>query len=145
MVVHIDLTPYPDVEDMLMAYLSELGYAVDTVVPPDGQNGIEIVRLGGTDDGITDYPRVEISCYSSDRDTARNMAETVRQAMRHEVITASEVVYTDGDGINWRVQVDRSDTDTPPENVGYKNPDRRRKPAFYRLALRRPRTAPMRG
>lgn len=145
MVVKVTLDKYPDVEDVLMAYLAPLGYDVDTVVPPDGTEGIEVVRIGGTDDGITDYPRVEVSCYANNRARVKAMAEDVRQALQNDVIRGAEVNYVDEDGYHWHVQVDRCDTDTPPETVGYKNPERRRRPAFYRLALRRPRTPPQKG
>ncbi len=139
-VVQLSLDRFPDIEDVLMAYLSAIA-PTDTVVPPKGVDGIEIARVGGTDDGITDYPRVEITCYAEDRNTCKNMAEDVRQAMQNDVIRANPIEYDDGQ-LAWSVQIDRSDTDTPAENVGYKNPERRRKPAFYRLALRRPRTPP---
>ncbi len=141
MVVRLDLTPFPDIEDVLMAYLSPIA-PTDTVVPDDGVDGIEITRVGGPDDGITDYPRVEISCYADDRNACRTMAEEVRQAMQNDVIRASPIDFTDDDEMVWSVQIDRCDTDTPAENIGYKNPGRRRKPAYYRLALRRPRTPP---
>lgn len=146
MVVDISLDKFPDVEDLLMAYLGLLGLVdpenIDTVVPADGVAGIEVARIGGIDDGITDYPLVEVSCYAEDRNTVKNMSEAVRQALQNDVIRSAPVEYTDDDGFRWVVQVDRCDTDTPPENIGYKNPERRRRQAFYRLALRRPRTPP---
>jgi hypothetical protein len=142
-VVKIDLSPWADIEDTLCEYLSVVA-PTDTVVPAEKVEGIEIVRVGGPDDGITDYPRVQVTCYANTRDRVKIMAEEVRQLMQNDVIRRAPIEF-DADGLHWEVQVDRVDSDTPPENVGYKNPGRRAKPAFYRLGLRRPRTTPLKG
>ncbi|MFD0450161.1 hypothetical protein ACFQZK_03905 [Rhodococcus aetherivorans] len=61
--------PFANVEKVLMVALEDLGWT-DTETPDaEIEVGIRINRVGGTDDGITDYPRVEISC--SHRATTR--------------------------------------------------------------------------
>lgn len=133
MVVAADVE-WPDIEDVLMAYLAQAtGETTDTEAPEDGESGISINRVGGEDDGITDYPRVEISCYAPTRNAARQMSGTVRQDLL--ILGGQSVTLPDATS----VYVDFCRTDVPPESVQYANPGRHRHVAFYRLGLRRPR------
>lgn len=126
--------PFANVEKVLMAALADLG-DTDTETPPeDTPAGIRINRVGGTDDGITDYPRVEISCYAPTYDAMHALAEAVRDRM---LTLGGEAFVVDGR----RVTIDFARTDTPPEQVPYDNPDRKRAAGWYLLGLMRPRPA----
>lgn len=130
---------FPDVHDVLITYLEgELaGPLVDTEkpeqIPADG--AVRVLRVGGRDDTITDYPRVEIACYAHTFDEARHLGERCRQYL---LVLGGQGVYG-VPGHDRPVLVDRCRTDTPPEPVPYDNPDVDRHVGYYRLELRRPR------
>ncbi|GAB2907048.1 hypothetical protein GCM10027047_01660 [Rhodococcus aerolatus] len=124
--------PWPDVEMVLITYLGEqTGQFVDTE-HAEG-TGIVVARVGGEDDRITDYPRVQLDFYGPDRDTVHRLSEQVRQLM---LVLPGQVVELPDGG---RAVIDSCVTDVPPEALPYDNPDRRRAAAFYQLGLRRPR------
>lgn len=107
--------------------------ALDHLAPtatstPDDITGvlIQAVRVGGTDDGITDRPRMLVVSYGPTRPMAQALASQVRSAM--DDLGGSMV----GD-----VLVDRVSTDTAPIGSPYRNPDVRAVPAYYRLEWRR--------
>lgn len=116
-----------------MALLDQVAPA-DTVTPEKITSPvIRVLRVGGSDNGITDMPRVEVSCYAATRNQAREMSEQCRQ-----IILANKgrsVSMPDGSS----VLLDNARTDTPPQQVPYDNPDLTRAQAYYRFALRRPR------
>lgn len=123
---------FADIEVVLMVALADLA-ETDTVTPDDDIDvGIRINRVGGTDDGITDYPRVEISCYAPTRNEAQQLAERVRRRM---LALGGEAFVVDGQ----KVTIDFCRTDTPPEGVPYDNPDRDRVVSWYLLGLMPPR------
>lgn len=134
MVVQLDETLYPNVEDVLMAFLADIE-ETDTEPPiEDDGIGIQINRVGGSDDGITDYPRVSVTCHHPDPRGASNLARRVQQRMLN--ISGREIVV---DGEPKPVCVDFCRTDTPPEAEPYENPEARREIAYYLLGLQRPR------
>ena len=126
--------PFANVEKVLMVALEDLGWT-DTETPDaEIEVGIRINRVGGTDDGITDYPRVEVSCFAPSYDEVHTLSETVRDRM---LALGGEAFVVGGQ----RVTVDFCRTDTPPEGVPYDNPDRDRATGWYQLGLMRPRPA----
>jgi hypothetical protein len=61
------LPPFPDAETVLLALLEPLAQTV-TATPADLVAPlIRVQRVGGSDDGIIDYPRRGIACYGKDR------------------------------------------------------------------------------
>ncbi|MFK0249281.1 hypothetical protein ACIQUM_31670 [Amycolatopsis azurea] len=125
------MPPFPDAETVLLALLEPLAPTVTAtpadLVPPL----IRVQRVGGSDDGITDYPRMEIACYGKDRAQAWQLAEQCRQLVLGSVRT-----YVDG------VLIDNARTDNPPTQVPYATTeDIRRVVGYFRLAWRRPRSA----
>ena len=76
------LPAFPDVEVVLVGGLTQPGRRVMTMTD-EGEtfetDAVVIERIGGTDDGITDRPDVEISCYSRSRAAAQALTEAVRQ------------------------------------------------------------------
>lgn len=129
MAVAIDVG-WPDVEELLMAYLEQVA-PTDTVTPEQmTSKAIRVLRVGGSDDGVTDSPRVEVACFAPTRNEAREMGEQCRQLL---LVLGGQAVRIDGR----HVLVDSCRTDTPPEPVPYDNPDVDRAVAYYRLGLRR--------
>lgn len=135
----VELAAFPDVEEVVMALIEQapsLGDAVQTT-PADmaGKTVIRVLRVGGGDDGITDRALMDITVFAPSYALAREVAEKVRQRMlaagNTRVITAS---HPSG------VLIDRCGTATGPQEIPYENPELRRKPATYRVELRRPRS-----
>ncbi|PKW15928.1 tail completion protein gp17 [Saccharopolyspora spinosa] len=123
------LPPFPDAETVVMALLEPLASTVTatpaTLVPPL----IRVNRVGGSDDGITDHPRMEIACYGQDREQAWQLAEQCRQAILGSPRTVAHGVL-----------IDNARTDNPPTQTPYAHTeDIRRVLGYFRLSWRRPR------
>lgn len=134
MVVQVDDTLFPDIQEVLMVYLAPLG-ETDTAEPQEQSEwiGIQINRVGGHNDGISDYPRVQITCHHPDPRGASLLARRVANYMER-IIDASIVVEDEPKPIG----VDSCRIDTPPEAEPYENPDARREVAYYALSLQKP-------
>lgn len=122
----IELGAFPDAEAVVMTLLEPVAPTVTSTPESLVTQVIRVQRVGGSDDGITDYPRMEIACYGTNRAEAWELAEQCRR-----VILAS--VRTEVDG----VLIDNARTDNPPTQIPYANPDVRRVIAYYRFAWRR--------
>ncbi|MBB5154958.1 hypothetical protein [Saccharopolyspora phatthalungensis] len=122
------LPPFPDAETVVMTLLEQVAPTV-TATPADLTPPlIRVNRVGGSDDRITDFPRVEVACYGLDRAQAWQLAEQCRQ-----VILGSIRSRVDG------VLIDDARTDNPPTQVPYATTeDTRRVIGYFRLAWRRP-------
>lgn len=130
------LKPFPNIALVVAAYLEQNGVVpyVDTAVPPeDYEVAAQVVRVGGYDDGITDFPRVEVRTYAPSWDAAEEKAEEIRQWLL--VLGGNAVEYAEGKSAT----IDFCRTDNPPEDMPYDNPDRVVVPAWYRFGLMRPR------
>lgn len=130
------LPPFPDAEDVVMALLAQRApttTSTDADLEEDAPV-IQVTRVGGEDDGITDRPLVEVACFATTYDAARKLARdclvTILGAPNTTVITED---YPAG------VLIDKAETASAPVRVPYDNPDLRRKVATYRFAWRRPR------
>ena len=127
------LAAFPDAETVMMTLLAPLVAVgrTGTSTPPDLESGafVRVQRVGGTDDGVTDRPRVEVACFASTRAAAQAL-----QAECRRVILAAGATAVAG------VLIDRAVTDTGPVTPPrWENLDVRWVPAFYRLEWRRPR------
>ncbi|MDG9703812.1 hypothetical protein [Streptomyces sp. DH37] len=131
-----DLPPYPDVEDLLIARLADLG-PTGSVYPAnlhellfagvDGQEHfIRIRRVGGEDDLRTDRPRVDIEIAAATRAIAWRVARAVQQRM------ISGPARVPGVGV-----MDRARTEVGLRAVLHENPAIRCVLATYRASLRR--------
>ncbi|WP_455550660.1 phage tail termination protein [Amycolatopsis lurida] len=118
------MPPFPDAETVLLALLEPLAPTV-TATPADLTPPlIRVQRVGGSDDGITDHPRMEIACYGKDRAQAWQLAEHCRQLVLGCIRTRIDGVL-----------VDNARTDNPPTQVPYATTeDFRRVIAYFRLA-----------
>ena len=134
-VVQGPLAPFPNISKVLISYLEGTAGVpyVDTALPPDEVPlAVQVARVGGDDDGLTDYPRVEVRTYAPTWEEAEEMAESIRQWLL--VLGGEGVEYAPGQV----AVVDFCRTDGPPEDSPYDNPDRVMVPAWYRFGLMRP-------
>lgn len=134
MAVEFDDTLFPDIQEVLMVYLAPLA-ETDTEPPldPDVGIGIQINRVGGASDGISDFPRVAITCHHPDPRGASKLARQV--ANRMEYIAGEAIVVEDEPK---PICIDSCRVDTPPESEPYENPDARTEIAYYALSLQKP-------
>ncbi|WP_372663545.1 hypothetical protein [Amycolatopsis kentuckyensis] len=122
------LSAFPDIEDFGLRLLEPVGptaLATPEVIRPPL---VVIRRTGGSDDMITDIPRIQVDCYGANRRQAADMAEQCRQ-----LVLASPATGFD------HVSIDQSWTESAPTYLPYGDPASQRYVATYRLALRRTR------
>ncbi len=93
---------------------------------------VQVQRTGGSDDGITDRPRIQVTCYGATRAQAWTLAEQSRQLILAAAGTAVSGQYVTG------VLIDSTRTVTPGQQLPERNPDLRVVGAAYELAMRRP-------
>jgi hypothetical protein len=77
---------WPDIEALLIRALSGVGGAhrVATNLPADLSGNlplIQVTRVGGADDHLSDYPVVDLDCFAATRYAAGQLAATVREAV----------------------------------------------------------------
>lgn len=131
------LPGFADAEQVMLVLLEQTSASTVTalgnpIVPPV----IRVNRLGGPDDGLTDYPQLEVLCFGADRTDSWRLAEQCRQyvlAARH-----TEVILPDG---LFRVVIDHSLTTTSAEQIPWPDTAQRPVVATYELQMRRPRGA----
>ncbi len=125
------LPPFPVAEDVLMALLEPVA-DTGTSNPPDlgvdPRRFVRVARIGGTDDGVTDRPRMEVATFAPTWGESQQMQQQCRQ-----IILAAGCTEVAS------VLIDRGATDTGPIERPYPNPDVRWVPAYYRLEWRRAR------
>jgi hypothetical protein len=122
-----ELEPYPDVEALLVALLSPLAPTY-TVTPADFTRPIiQAVRTGGTDDGITDHPRCEVTVYGDTRAAAWKLALKAQQTVLATPGTAVDGVY-----------IDDAATAAGDHEIHRAAQDTRQVSGSYRIDLRRP-------
>jgi hypothetical protein len=122
------LSPFADVEDMVLDILSPAGPTVLAIPSQITAPLIVVRRVGGSDDGITDVARIRVQTFANTHVDSYGLAEQCRQ-----LIMASPATGV-GD-----VTIDRAVTDTAPAYVDYGQPPLQRYVATYRLELRRAR------
>lgn len=122
------LAPFPDVERAVASLLEDLG-TVGTETGTDLQDNLPFLMvsvIGGNDDRVSDYPRVEVRVYAAGATQAKTIAETVRQRLIAGPAATDHGV------------VDRARTDVRPQVLPATDSDNLRMVvATYRLALRR--------
>lgn len=126
------LGDFPDAEAVGMALLGPVGSCVQTTPPEITGRVVQVIRVGGADNGITDEPLLHVACYSTTYDDARAAAEQARQ-----IILAAGGTSVTVDGRP--VLIDSARTATAPAETPLDNPDLRRKTATFQLTYRRPR------
>lgn len=122
------LNAFPDIEDFglrLLETVAPTALATPEVITPPL---IVVRRTGGSDDVITDIPRIQVDCFGANRRQAADMAEQCRQ-----LLLASPATGFD------HISIDQSWTESAPTFAPYGDPISQRYVATYRLALRRTR------
>jgi hypothetical protein len=121
---------WPDVEMVVGAYLrATLNARVVTKLPSSLESAMPLVwvaRGPGSDDGITDYPLMDVAAFAASRAEMWQLAENTREAM-HSLA---------GRAVSGAL-IDTVDTATGPVWLDYENDAVNRAVATYRLALRR--------
>jgi hypothetical protein len=126
----VQLAPWPDAEDTVMALLDGIAPTYTATPATLTMPLITVQRVGGADDGITDYPRVQVTVYGSTRPQAWELAEACRQVL----LAAYNTTASNG------ALIDRVSTVTPASQLPDPNQDARRVMAIYQVEMRRPRT-----
>jgi len=127
------LAPYPDAELVMMDLLQPVAPTVTATDQTLTGRTIQIQRVGGTDDGVTDRPVLQVTCMATTRTEAWAMARDVQQRVLAAGGTAVTGTRVAG------VYIDSTRTVTPPDQLPDRNPGIRPVSAQYRLGLRRPR------
>lgn len=118
------MTGYPDVETLLIDDLDAYG-TTGTVTPPDLQAHLPFIRVrraGGSDNGRSDAPRVDVEVFAATRAIGFGVAETIRDHLIHDFAVPS---------------IDRVTTETGPQELPWEDPDIRRWLVTYRVVTRR--------
>lgn len=123
------LGPWPDPDLVLRELLAGLvTQEVVSVLPSNLGEVLPLIRarrVGGTDDRITDRPRVDVEVYAPTAAIAKPLAEQVRQRMLAGAARTNAGV------------MDRAFTEVGPRELPYPNPAVRVWAATYRISLRR--------
>lgn len=134
------LPPWPDAEELVIALLRQdppiAPKIVQTTDENLGRDGpvVQVLRVGGDDDGITDRPLVEVAAFAPTYEEAIQVASRARQRMLASGCTRVPTpTYPGG------VTIDRCRTVTSPQEQPDENPALRRKLGTYLVEFRRPR------
>jgi len=121
--------PFADAEVVALAILTPVSAQRVTATAPSWEPPLTLVqRVGGSDDRITDYPQLQVTCFGADRPTSWAMAEQARQ------------LILDAGGREFAgALVDSTSTVTPAVQIDDPRTDVRAVTATYQLAMRRPR------
>lgn len=121
----------PDVEDVIVAWLSALGTA--SVERPAGDDlpFFMVTRIDGDDDKIWDYPLVQVDCFNTDRNSANLVARTAHRRMLS--LRPNDIITLPGGGT---ATVDRICTEQGPKYVDWGIDTIQRYVMQYQIALR---------
>lgn len=126
------LAPYPDAELVMLDLLAPVAATVTHTDDHLKAPTVQVQRIGGSDNGITDQPRIQVTCYGSTRAQAWQLAEQCRQ-----IVLATGGTAVSGDNVTG-VLIDSTRTVTPAQQLPERNPDLRVVSGAYLLTMRRP-------
>lgn len=127
--------PWPDAELVMLDLLSPLVPTGTTVTHTDEDLTppcIQVQRIGGTNDGVTDRPLIQITCYGATRQEAWSLTRLVEQH-----ILAAPGHAISGDYVT-DACIDYATTSVAGRQTPYDNPDIRTVISDYRVDFRRP-------
>lgn len=127
------LAPFPDAELVAMDLLAPLGATVTQTSEDLAPPVVQVQRVGGTDDGITDRPRVQVTYFGATRPLAWELAGQGRQ-----LIQAARGTVVTGTNVPSGVFIDTTSTDVGGVQVPDPNRDIRKVIETYSLSYRRP-------
>lgn len=129
------LAPFPDAELVALDLLEPLAGDGLTVTHTDmdlSAPTIQVQRTGGTDDGVTDRPVLQVTAYGATRQQAWDLFRSAQQ-----VVLASPGTAVSGDYVTG-VLIDRARTVVAGRQLPYENPDLRTVVGELGLDFRRP-------
>lgn len=121
----------PDVEDVVVAWLTPLGTASTERPAGDDLPFFMVTRVDGDDDKVWDYPVVDVDVFAADRNTANLVARTAHRRMI-SLLPEDDVTLSDGS----KVRVDRICTDHGPKYVDWDVDTMQRYVMRYYITLR---------
>jgi hypothetical protein len=131
----IVLPPYWDIELIMLDLLEPLGGPNTTVTHTDEDftpPAIQVQRVGGTDDGVTDRAQVQVTCFGATRVAAWQLNNQVQQ----RVLSVSGGGVVSGDYVTGAV-IDHTETTASGRQLPYTNPDMRTVVSEFRVDTRR--------
>jgi hypothetical protein len=126
---------FPNAEAVLRDLLTPIARTVTVLDPSFTRPVIVVRRVGGTDDRITDRPRMQVSVFADTREQAWDLAEQARERILG--YSGKRV----GGLAPLGVVLDKATTDTGPQQIRERDPDQKQVTQFYRLAFRKTRNA----
>lgn len=135
------LPTFADAEYVALLVLDALTYnsapvPTATTAPPNFTTPMVLVRrIGGEDDGFTDFPRIQVDVFGPDRGASFTIAEQARQLL----LSAERTQWPLEDGRT--ALIDHVLTSSPFEEVADDNQDLRHLVGTYDISMRRPRSS----
>lgn len=120
---------WPDVEDLMLAYLSPLG-TTDSQTPANLQDVLPFITartFGGSDDGWTQTVSLDVDAFAPTYVAARALARAIRKQLEVPLLVVNGVAF------------DRISCLVVPFELPYADPNVRRFNATYRVTSRRTR------
>lgn len=128
---------FPDTEAVAVALLNPIVPAY-TMLPEGWENTLPVLqvnRVGGSCDDVTDTARLQVAIWASDRAAAWHLASQVRHAILESGNTAVDGVKNYGTLVDG-VLIDSASESVAGQQVPDLHPDDRRVIATYQLAFR---------
>ena len=89
----------PDVEELLVSFLSPLGQCGTVMPPMPTMPYILISRLSGGDDWVTEEATVSVHCFHSSRSLAAEFSRTVHNQMKN-LLARTPILMSNGSYAN---------------------------------------------
>ena len=120
-------TDYRDIEEELIAWVKTrpsiagagVTFKTDSPLP-----FWRVSKIGGTDDGVTDFTLVDVDIFAETRDQAQQISEDIRTHLRPRIRAGSAIV-------------DSVRTSVSPRQLPWDNASVRKFGATYAIGLRR--------
>lgn len=121
----------PDIEDVVVSWLSTLGTASVERPAGDSLPFFMVTRVAGDDDKVWDYTTVDVDTFGADRNAAADAARTAHRRMI-SLLPSDEITLYDGS----KATVDHIETEHGPRFVEWDVDTIERYVARYRIDLR---------
>ncbi len=133
------LKPYPDAELVLLDLIDpHTPGPVVTATPTTLTAPLTLVeRIGGPDDGVTDRPRMKVTCFGATRQEAWVMTRGIQAVILAAGGTMVTGQYTVGE-YPGGVLIDKAVTGTPPKQMAESGRNARQIETVFEIHLRRP-------
>lgn len=126
---------FPDAEKVFRDLYTPLAHTVTVFDPSFERPVILVQRVGGSDDGFTDYARMSVTVFADTREEAWALAGEVRET------TLAHSGKRVGGPAPLGIVIDKVGNDTGPRQVRERDPDQKAIPLQFRAAFRKTRNA----